>query len=160
MKFKNFLIISSVLLFLFSCAHEKYNRQLLIGSWHWDVPVKSTKEIKSVAECVVTYKDDGRLSMSCSHDLIGSDWKVKYRVEDESEWLLSGDNYLEKTIRQDIVNIDGEEKMIQIVERIYTKNDINQWDKGKILKLNKNEFVIKFVDDDGTELIYKGKKIF
>ena len=160
MKINNFFIISVVLLVLFSCAHEKFNRQLLIGSWHWDVPVKNTKEIKNVAACVVTYKDDGRLSMRCSHDLIGSDWEVKYQVEDESKWLLSGDDYLEKTIRQDIVNIEGNQKMIQIIERIYTKNDINKWDKGKIIKLNKNEFVIKFVDDDGTEFIYNGRKIF
>jgi hypothetical protein len=160
MKKRKFLaILTYFVLHTISCAQMQYDQNDLVGSWHY-LNISNNKELNSTLACVVTFNPNGRLKGNCIHEMKGIKPIAIYRFKDESEWFIRGDSYFDKTIRMELVSIEGDEGLVDEIKNDFPKNESDKWNKWEIVKLTKNEFIIKHMNAKGKEIKMKLIKIF
>ncbi len=98
--------------------------------------------------------------MNCLHEMKGKKLLASYRIEDETEWYLQGDSYFERTIRQELISIKGNEELVDEIKKIYSNTKPREWREWKIIKLTNRDFIIRCKNDEGAKTTFEFKKLF
>lgn len=161
-KMKNKKHITTYLIFLFlifSCGHTENGPKALYGTWRCNITVGDNEVVNTMA-VTANYKDNGIVIMSGSGKLKVMEKIAFYSVEDESEWSLKDNTYIERTIRHELVAVNGDDQLIEILKNTYSEQELGVWKNWNVIKLNKKKFIIETNDDDGSKMIMELERVF